>query len=173
MYDNHEYWSEYSKILADTSRSTFQNRKSTLPRKIFSRLIRKFLNDYAVRLWKKWEIELVCASTTITVSHEIAEKLRVINKNNNTSANRIFVVPNFPLRSEVEGFEKPQYHGNLSCVYAGLSGKAHITPPHTNIDGLAEAFINNNIGDLTVIGWSNKPSENVKYTGLYFQRVNV
>lgn len=58
VYDNHEYWSEYSKILADTSRSTFQNRKSTLPRKIFSRLIRKFLNDYAVRLWKKCETEL-------------------------------------------------------------------------------------------------------------------
>ena len=165
VYDNHEYWSEYSKILADTNRNASRNRKSTLPRKIFRRLIRKFLNDYAVRLWKKWETELVCASTTITVSYEIAEKLRAINRNNNTSANRIFVVPNFPLRSEVEGFERPRYHGKLSCVYAGLSGKAHISPPHTNIDGLAEAFINNNIGDLTVIGWSNKSSENVKYTG--------
>jgi Glycosyltransferase Family 4 len=166
VYDNHEYWSQYSKILADVNYTNgSRNLESRLPRRILRRLTRKFLNDYTVRLWKKWEKELVCVNTTITVSNEIAEKLRAID-NNNRSANRIFVVPNFPLSSEVESFEKPQYHGKISCVYAGLSGKAQITPSHTNIDGLAEAFIKNNI-DLTVIGWNNNKSfENVKYSGL-------
>jgi hypothetical protein len=165
VYDNHEYWLEYSKILAGASnRNAATDLKSNIPRKMLRQLTRKILNDCAVRLWKKWEKELVSANTTITVSNEIAEKLRVLI--NNRSANRILVVPNFPLRSEVECFEKPQYHDKLSSVYAGLSGKAPITLSHTNIDGLVEAFINSNIGDLTVIGWDNNKSfANVKYSG--------
>jgi hypothetical protein len=171
VYDNHEYWTEYSKILADANnRIASRDLKSRPPRKILRQLTRKILNDSAIRLWKKWEKELVSVNTTITVSYEIAEKLKVIvnnnNNNNNRSANRIFVVPNFPLISEVEDFERPQYHGYLSCVYAGLSGTAQITPSHTNIDGLTEAFINSNIADLTVIGWNNNRSfANVKYSG--------
>lgn len=163
VYDNHEHWSEYSKILVDANRDASRNLKSSLPRKILRKVTRKFLNDYTMRLWKKWEKELVCANTTITVSDEIAEKLRAIN--NNASANRIFVVPNFPMRSEVKDFEKPQYHSKLSSVYAGLSGTAQITPAHKNIDGLAEAFFNNNIGDLTIIGWNNRSFANIKYSG--------
>ncbi|HZD36046.1 MAG TPA: glycosyltransferase [Nitrososphaeraceae archaeon] len=166
VYDNHEYWSEYSEILADANRNASRNKKSRLPRKIVRRLTRKVLNSYTIRLWKKWERELVCANTTVTVSYEIAEKLRAMNASGNKSAGRIFVVPNFPLKSEFEGFETPQYHSKLSCVYAGLSGRTQITPAHTNIDGLAEAFLNNNIGDLTVIGWNNKSFKNVKYSGL-------
>ena len=101
---------------------------------------------------------------TITVSDEIAENLRAMD--NNLSPNRIFVVPNFPLRTEVKNFEKPQYHSSLSCVYAGLSGRVQTTPAHTNIDGLAEAFSNSNIGQLTIIGWDDKSVTNIKYSGL-------
>lgn len=167
VYDNHENWSEYSKILTDANnRNASGNLESRQPRKILRQLSRKILNDYTIRLWKKWESELVCASTTITVSDEIAKQLRVINNKNHRTTNRIFVVPNFPLRLEVEHFKRPQYHDKLSCVYAGLSGKAQMTLSHTNIDGLAEAFVNNNIGYLTVIGWdSNISCENVKYSG--------
>ena len=125
VHDNHEYWSQYSKILADGNRMAFRNLKSRLPRKILRKVSRKFLNDYAIRLWRKWEKELVCESTTITVSDEIAENLRAMD--NNLSPNRIFVVPNFPLRTEVKNFEKPQYHSS-SCVYAGLSGRVQTTP---------------------------------------------
>ena len=171
IYDNHEYWSQYSEILADVNnRGASMSSETRLPRKILRRLTRKILNDYATRLWKKWERELVCSNTTITVSDEIADKLRAIhtngNNNNKRSSNRIFVVPNYPLSSEVKFFEKPRYHDRLSCVYAGLSGKVQIPTSHTNIDGLTEAFIENNIGGLTVIGWNNTKSfENVKYSG--------
>ena len=63
MYDNHEYWSQYSKILADGNRMAFRNLKCRLPRKILRKVSRKFLNDYAIRLWRKWEKELVCENT--------------------------------------------------------------------------------------------------------------
>ena len=35
------------------------------------------------------------------------------------------------------------------------------TTSHTNIDGLAEAFINNNIGGLTVIGWKRMSAHSI------------
>ena len=148
----------------------FRNLKSRLPRKILRKVSRKFLNDYAIRLWRKWEKELVCESTTITVSDEIAENLRAMD--NNLSPNRIFVVPNFPLRTEVKNFEKPQYHSS-SCVYAGLSGRVQTTPAHTNIDGLAEAFSNSNIGQLTIIGWDDKSVTNSTVFWLSFEGVHV
>lgn len=161
VYDNHEYWSEYTKVLADSNINASRKIKSKLPRRILRQMTRKFVNDYAVKLWKRWEQELVCAYPIITVSEEIAEQLRRMN--NNMSTNRIFVVPNFPMRSEVEGFEKPLYHDRLSCVYVGLLRSSQVTPPHRNLDGFTDAFINNNIGDLTIIGENNKSFGKIKY----------
>lgn len=164
VYDSHEYWSEYTKILIESNRSASRNVKSNPPKKILRELARHFLNNYTLRLWRKWEEELVSHDNpTITVSDEIAEKLRSRNNSNNT-INRIFVVPNFPMKSEVEGFKKPQHHDRLSCVYAGLSRNDKVVPSHRNLDGLTDAFNNNQIGDLTLIGGQrNKSIGNISH----------
>jgi len=82
---------------------------------------------------------------------------------------RIFVVPNFPLRREVGEFREPHPHARLSCTYAG--GDAHNKEkyPHLNREGLPELFSNHDIGDLTIIGSEGPSSENVRYTG-YLKR---
>ena len=73
------------------------------------------INYFAIRLWSKWEQEVVSSSPTIMVSDKIAKELRTIAG----ASDRVFVVPNFPMTSEVQGVQKPIFHDNLSSVYAG------------------------------------------------------
>src|ERR671918_428704 len=81
-------------------------------------------------------------------------------------AKNVFVVPNFPMFSEVKDFEKPRFHNSLSSVYAGVEAKGEITPAHRNIDGFISSFLGKDIGDLVVIGWNAKsPSVRVRYMG--------
>jgi glycosyltransferase involved in cell wall biosynthesis len=160
VYDDHEYWSQFSKILAYENDKALKPLAGTLQRETLRRVARNFLKRHAVRLWTKWEKELVSSCPTITVSDKIAEELRVIGHND-----RVFVVPNFPMKLEVKDFEQPRIHTKLSSVYAGIeTQKKQI---NRNIDGLTAPFIRRNIGHLTVIGIEGKSSsENVRYTGL-------
>jgi hypothetical protein len=168
VYDDHEYWSTHSKLLTEMKngklireskmkqKNNFQNITLDLPK----RIRRMLINYHAIRLWTNWEKELVSSSPTITVSDKIAEDLRVIGNTEN-----VFVVPNFPMKFEVEGFEKPHFHSMLSSIYAGGDGHNKEKMPNRNIDSLTNMFNNSDIGKLTIIGWKEESSANVNYTG--------
>src|SRR5918995_423018 len=164
VYDDHEYLPVYVKRQSEVFRQNQQNiHPITLgwPRMIARKFMREYLTSKAVKLWTKWEQEIVSSHPTITVSEQIATDLRT-----NYNAKDVFVVPNFPMFSEVRDFEKPRYHDSLSSVYAGVEAKGEITPAHRNIDGFISSFLAQDIGDLVVIGWSAKsPSIKVRYMG--------
>jgi len=162
VYDDHEYWSKCSKILAEVNENNLQSLAGGLPRKIARKLARKFLNQYAIHLWANWEKRIVSSNPTITVSDKIAEELKAIG-----STDEVFVVPNYPMKVEVKDFEKPCFHNKLSSAYAGSEGRKNLRYPHLKVDGLMDIFANRDIGDLVVIGWEEKSSSpKIKYTGI-------
>jgi glycosyltransferase involved in cell wall biosynthesis len=168
VYDDHEYWSKLSILLNEMldrkvgmkdKPRTLDSHKSTLD--YLTKIRRVLINTYAVRLWTRWEREIVSSNPTITVSEQIAAELRT-----NYDAKSVFVVPNFPMHSEVKDFEKPRFHDNLSSVYAGVEAKGEITPSHRKIDGFNSTFLQNDIGNLIIIGWNNNSSsDKIRYMG--------
>ena len=166
VYDDHEYWSRLSQLLREIARAKdLQGER----RKGYSKMMlgkatnirRSLINSYAIKLWTKWEQEVVSSHPTITVSEQIATDLRT-----KYNAKDVFVVPNFPMFSEVRDFEKPQYHDSMSSVYAGGDGNNIDKYPNRDIDNLDTTFLQHGIGDLVVIGWSAKsPSIKVRYMG--------
>src|ERR687895_2554827 len=164
VYDDHEYWPVYVKRQSEVSRQNQQNiRPFTLswPRMVARKFMREHLASKAVKLWTKWEQEIVSSHPTITVSEQIATDLRT-----NYNAKEVFVVPNFPMFSEVRDFEKPRYHDSLSSVYAGGDGNNIDKYPNRDIDNLDTTFLQHGIGDLVVIGWNAKsPSIKIRYMG--------
>jgi len=164
VYDDHEFWSRHSQLLLEMDKlNEIKGEKVSLNetiRGVRRRVKRKIINRHVNRLWAKWERELVSSVPTITVSNEIANKLRVIG-----NSNKIFVVHNFPMKFEVGGLGNPRQHDQLSSVYAGSDGHNKKKYPSRNIDGLTDIFTNNNVGDLTIIGWNGEFSEKIKYTG--------
>src|SRR5207253_2644406 len=98
VYDDHEYWSISSRLLAEVAEKLSFRRKKIkeniaqyIAVDIRNRIRREFINRYAVHVWTNWEKEVVSTTPTITVSDKIAEDLKVIGNN----TNRVFVVPNF------------------------------------------------------------------------------
>jgi hypothetical protein len=167
VYDDHEYWPIQAKLLKEVG-NLHALPKTEAVQSVFDlpkRIRRNFINNHAIKLWTKWEGEVVSSRPTITVSSKIAEEMKATASN----TKKIFVVPNFPLRTEFGGFKEPLRHARLSCTYAG--GDAHNKEkyPHLNREGLAELFSNHDIGNLTIIGSEDASSENVKYTG-YLKR---
>jgi glycosyltransferase involved in cell wall biosynthesis len=159
VYDSHEYWSELSKVLAEAEDNVSKPIAGGLPRKVLRKVAGNFLKRHAIRLWTNWEKKVVSSAPIITVSDRIAEELRIIG-----NTQRVFVVPNFPMRSEVKDFEQPRVHTKLSSVYAGQEVQGR--PRHRDIDGLNDIFVDGDIGQLTVIGTEGESlSEKVKYTG--------
>jgi glycosyltransferase involved in cell wall biosynthesis len=168
VYDDHEYWSRLSQLLKEIARAKDLDGESTR-HKGYSKMMlgkatnirRSLINSYAIKLWTKWEQEIVSSHPTITVSEQIATDLRT-----NYNAKDVFVVPNFPMFSEVRDFEKPRYHDSLSSVYAGGDGNNIDKYPNRDIDNLDTTFLQHGIGDLVVIGWNAKsPSTRVRYMG--------
>ena len=164
VYDDHEFWPIYVKRQSEVSKQNQMNTRvfsRTWPRTIIRKSVRDFLTYRAIKLWTKWEREIVSSHPTITVSDQIAEQLRTKYR-----AKNVFVVPNFPMYSEVKDFEKPHFIDSLSSVYAGVEARGDITPAHRKMDGFISTFLENDIGNLTIIGWDNKStSDKVRYTG--------
>ena len=164
VYDDHEFWPIYVKRQSEVSKQNQQNNQTygwRRPRVLARKILRGFLASKAVRLWTRWEREIVSSNPTITVSEQIAAELRT-----NYDAKSVFVVPNFPMHSEVKDFEKPRFHDNLSSVYAGVEAKGEITPSHRKIDGFNSTFLQNDIGNLIIIGWNNNSSsDKIRYMG--------
>ena len=167
IYDDHEYWPIQARLLKEIGNLPALEKKEAI-QSVFDlpkRIRRNFINNRAIQLWTKWESEVVCSHPTITVSSKIAEEMKTIVGN----TEKIFIVPNYPLRAEVGGITTPLPHPRLSCTYAG--GDAHNKEkyPHLNREGLPELFSNHDIGNLTIIGSEAPSSENVRYVG-YLKR---
>jgi glycosyltransferase involved in cell wall biosynthesis len=168
VYDDHEFWSRLSMLLREIvqKRETIgdKSHKSDHLKYMGIQLMmirRIIINNYAIKLWTNWEQEIVSTHPTITVSEQIAEQLRT-----NYHAKNVFVVPNFPMYSEVKDFEKPHYIDSLSSVYAGVEARGDVTPAHRKIDGFISTFLEKDIGNLVIIGWNDKSTSNkVKYSG--------
>ena len=116
-------------------------------------------------MWIEWELDIVSKLPTLVPSESIREELSDISKN-------IFVLPNFPLKSEVELINEPKNHERLASVYAGTPVYKGYQTPIKNIDGFIELFNENAIGELNVIGWKSEDSEFVKYHG-FLDRVEM
>jgi len=167
VYDDHEYWSRLTSMLDEmfNNKTSHKHEHSSINNIEGSinwliKLRRILINKYSIRLWTKWEKEIVSSRPTITVSDQIAAELRSINH-----SNRVFVVPNFPMMSEVQDFEKPRFHNNLSSVYAGGDGHNIEKYPSRNIDNLDKTFLDCDIGQLTILGWDSNSSKRVRYLG--------
>jgi glycosyltransferase involved in cell wall biosynthesis len=164
VYDDHEFWPIYVKRQSEASKQSQKNVQTfsrAWPRAVARKVLRELLASKAIRLWTSWEKEIVSSHPTITVSEQIAAEMRI-----SYHAKNIFVVPNFPMYPEVKDFEKPRFHNSLSSVYAGVEAKGEITPAHRNIDGFISTFLEEDIGNLVIIGWKGTSSSNkVRYTG--------
>lgn len=161
VYDDHEYWSKHSQFLLEMEKL---NEKTSLDTLRLPNLLlgtkTKMVNYRATRLWPKWEKEVVSSVPTITVSEEIANDLKLIGK-----SEKVFVVPNFPMRNEISCFTGPRPHNELASVYAGSDGLNKKKYPSRNIEGLFDLFIHHDIGKLVVIGWKGELTERIRYTG--------
>jgi hypothetical protein len=160
VFDDHEYFRMLSLVNAENIK--FQNRvqlTSGLKRTIQSMKL-SFISRQSISNWTKWEKELVSSVPTITVSEQIAQELTM----ERDGGKGVFVVPNFPKEAEASKFSKPKSHKYLSCVYAGGDSK-HKQVTNRDISGLTNLFEDNDIGNLTIIGWEAESSEKFKATG--------
>ena len=161
VFDDHEYFKMLSLVNAENIK--FRDNKGS--NSGFSRAISdmklSFISRKSISTWTKWETELVSSVPTITVSEQIANDL---TKMMDSNIKDIFVVPNFPMEVETTEFMEPQDHENLSCVYAGGDSK-HKQVTNRDISGLAELFMNQEIGNLTIIGWEAESSKKFRATG--------
>jgi glycosyltransferase involved in cell wall biosynthesis len=164
VYDDHEFWPVYVKRQSEASKQSQKNVQmfsAAWPRAVARKVLRELLASKAIRLWTSWEKEIVSSHPTITVSEQIAAEMRI-----SYHAKNVFVVPNFPMYSEVKDFEKPQFHNSLSSVYAGGDGRNIDKYPNRNIDDLDNTFLQKDIGNLVIIGWNGTSSSNkIRYAG--------
>jgi len=161
VYDDHEYWSKSSEVLREIEEQNSNNIKqknSNYFKTKLKRIKRRYTNQHVIKLWTRWERELVTSCPTITVSEQIAHALRRIGNNEG----KIFVVPNFPLYSELKDVKRPVKHLELSSVYAGGDSGNKVKYPQKNIDGFTDLFCNHDIGTLSMIGWTGKKSSSPK-----------
>ena len=161
VFDDHEYFGMLSRVNAENIH--LQNPNNAKSR--FDRIKQNTKTSYILRQsisnWTNWEQELVQSVPTITVSEPIAKELR---KKADGKTKDILVVPNFPLETEIS-FKEPRDHGHFSSVYAGGDSK-HKQVTNRDISGLTNLFADNDIGNLTIIGWEHaESSEKYKATG--------
>ena len=161
VFDDHEYFGMLSRVNAENIKlQNTQNLKSGFDR-IKQNMKVSFISQQSISNWTNWEKELVLSVPTITVSEQIANELREVGDG---KTKEIIVVPNFPLETEIS-FKEPQDHVHLSSVYAGGDSK-HKQVTNRDISGLTNLFADNDIGNLTIIGWERaESSEKYKATG--------
>lgn len=164
VYDNHEYWTMYTKTQLETFGCSKKLQHHDL-KYLAQNLYRNQINNRFVRVWTNAEKELVEEHPTITVSNSIIDDLLKISK-------KIFLVPNFPTFKEVESIPEPIYHESPSSVYAGVESTGHFTVSHRNIDGLFEIFEQSDIGRLFVLGWNANSSDKVVFRG-YLNKIQM
>ena len=162
VYDDHEFWSASSRLLNEMKPKLDDYKNKAIRHNILDLTIntrRKIINYYTIKLWAKWEKEIVSSTPTITVSDTIYDQMQKLG------SGKLFVVPNFPLSSETSKIAGPKYHQSLSSVYAGSDGLNIDSYPHRNLTGFTDLFERNRIGTLTILGWNNGSTDRVRYKG--------
>jgi glycosyltransferase involved in cell wall biosynthesis len=173
IFDDHEYTSIYARGLAESVKVNDANYKHILKYNSSSisrtnKFIRKvtwnlFLKYRAINLWSQWENEILSSSCPVIVTTDcVASELRKRRSN----MDRIFVVPNYPMKSESKDIVKPNFHRIVSSVFAGVE-TVYSTGvfAHRNLDGLPSVYSNNEIGNLFMIGVDGEHSAKIKYLG--------
>lgn len=162
VFDDHEYFAMLSRVNAENLKiQNFQNSQSGFV-KFKQNLKLSFISRQSISKWTRWEQDLVRSVPTITVSEQIAQELQ---KYSGEKTRKITVVPNFPLQEEQASFKEPQLHSQLTSVYAGGDSK-HKKVTNRDISGLTNLFMDNDVGNLTIIGWDTpETAEKFKATG--------
>jgi glycosyltransferase involved in cell wall biosynthesis len=170
VFDDHEYWSMSSKILLEMDYQPFQSSirtqkigksemsKITFKRRM-SRIRRRLIDRYAIRKWSAWEKELISTTPIIVVSETIAKDYE------RQRSARPFLVPNYPIWSEIEAVRSPTYQAPVDCIYSGGDGNDKVMYPQRQMDGLFELFENNKRYPLTIAGWSDPSFSNLRFVG--------
>lgn len=149
VFDDHEYFAMLSRVNAENLKiQNFQNSQSGFV-KFKQNLKLSFISRQSISNWTRWEQELVRSVPTITVSEQIAQELQKFAEER---TNKIIVVPNFPLQEEQASFKEPQQHAQPNSVYAGGDSKQKKVT-NRDISGLTNLFTDNDVGNLTIIGW--------------------
>ena len=165
VFDDHEYFRMLSRVNAENIHlQNTTNLKSGFDR-VKQNMKLSFISRQSISNWTNWEKELVLSVPTITVSEQIANELREVGDG---KTKEIIVVPNFPLETEIS-FKEPQAHGHLSSVYAGGDSK-HKQVTNRDISGLTNLFADNDIGNLTIIGWEHAESSEKLFLAESFRR---
>ena len=170
VFDDHEYWSMSSKILLEMDYQPFQTSIRTQSRiycetpnismkRRMNRIRRRLIDRYAIRVWAAWEKELISTAPVIVVSEAIAKDYQRYRNA------RSFLVPNYPISSEVEAMCSPTYQTQVDCIYSGGDGNDKVMYPQRQMDGLFELFENDKRFPLTIAGWSDSSSSNLRFLG--------
>jgi glycosyltransferase involved in cell wall biosynthesis len=159
VYDNHEYW---SKFLVSQYESNYDlNYLDNDVTDKIKRNITTFGNQIKKnkrKMWIEWELEVAAKFPSLVPSSSIKFELSSIS-------NKIFLLPNFPLKSEIEKIDPPRNYNHISSVYAGTSPYKGYQTPIKNIDGFLDLFITGKLGKLNIIGWTASDTEFIKYHG--------
>jgi glycosyltransferase involved in cell wall biosynthesis len=145
IFDSHEFWGQDVPI---------KLRKTSFPLSFF----RKFASEnIGLALWDRWQKEIVAKVPTVTVSPEIESELKKYGKN-------VFLLPNFPLKEQVEKIEFRKKKPIFSSVYIGDDITS--PSPHRDINYLPKVFSELDKFDLTIIGDNNlHPSKRLNVIG--------
>jgi hypothetical protein len=157
VFDNYEYWTMYAKVLSEMTPDLTNLNKIHATILKYGRI---FIRKHTLHKWSHWEKDVVSTHPTITVSNAIADELKYVGNTHN-----VFVVPNFPLKSESIATGEIFHHEILSSAYAGSDKIGGRNPPFRNLDNLTSIFENNDLGNITFIGIEGVSSEKIKYTG--------
>jgi len=131
VYDSHEYWS--------------QDMPLKLERRGLQILALKHLvaRHYGLKLWSKWQKEIVSKTSTLTISQKAVDAINEIG-------GHATLLPNFPLKSEVEEIIFQKKNRDFSCAYIGSD--LTVSTKHRNVDFLPSIFSGSEVGELSVIG---------------------
>ena len=131
VYDSHEYWNK------------------DMPLKLVRRglqilsLKHMIARTFGVSMWDHWQKEIVAESVTLTVSQKIVETLKEINEN-------VFLVPNFPFRSEAEKISYQVKEHDFWSAYIG--NDLSVPAKHRDVAYLSDIFSSPGTGNLAIIG---------------------
>jgi glycosyltransferase involved in cell wall biosynthesis len=153
IYNDHEYWSDFIKIL-------FELKMLNNDKKFLRSKRKNFLLNRIINIWSKWESDIVSKYPTLVVSKTIGNEMK------QKYSKEIFLLPNFPLKTETPLTDIPEIHDDLNSVYAGVESLKEASI-HRNITGLDRVFNENDIGKLILLGRTNfQPTEKVICKGL-------
>lgn len=131
VYDSHEYWS------IDMPLKLVRRGIQILALKHF------IARSFGLKLWAKWQEEIVSKTPTLTISQKAVDSLR-------KHGEEVYLLPNFPHKYEVDRIQFLEKNNEFSCAYIGND----ITTPtkHRNVDYLKNVFSESNVGILKVLG---------------------